>query len=143
MRGVNKAILVGNIGQDPETKYMPNGKAVANCSLATSEEWNNKDTGNKESRTEWHKLTFYGRLAEIVAEYIRKGSKIYVEGKLQTRSWEQDGVKRYSTEVIVSEMQMLDSKESGQSSQTPANRGQSSQPAAQPVTDSFEDSIPF
>jgi single-strand DNA-binding protein len=157
-RGVNKVILVGNVGQDPETRYMPNGNAVTNISLATSETWKDKNTGEQQERTEWHRITFYQRLAEIVAEYVKKGSKLYVEGRLQTRSWEQDGVKRYTTEIIANEMQMLDSKggsgggsgggssynqDSGYSA--PSNRGQS-QPATQaPADDSsaYDDDIPF
>jgi single-strand DNA-binding protein len=115
-RGINKVILVGNVGQDPETRYMPNGGAVTNLSLATSETWKDKNTGENQERTEWHRVVFYQRLAEIVAEYVRKGSKIYVEGRLQTRSWEQEGVKRYTTEIIANEMQMLDSRGAGGSS---------------------------
>jgi single-strand DNA-binding protein len=115
-RGVNKVILVGNVGQDPETRYMPNGGAVTNITLATSDTWKDKNTGENQERTEWHRITFYQRLAEIVAEYVKKGSKIYVEGSLRTRSWEQDGVKRYATEVIANEMQMLDSRGAGGSS---------------------------
>lgn len=113
-RGVNKVILVGNVGQDPETRYLPDGTACTTISVATSEVWNNKQTGNEESRTEWHRCVFWGRLAEVVAEYVRKGSKLYIEGKLQTRSWEQDGVKRYATEIVAREMQMLDSRNSGE-----------------------------
>lgn len=109
-RGINKVILVGNVGQDPETRYLPNGGAVTNLSIATSDSWKDKNTGENQERTEWHRVVFYQRLAEIVAEYVRKGSKLYVEGRLQTRSWEQDGVKRYATEIIANEMQMLDSR---------------------------------
>lgn len=109
-RGVNKAILVGNLGDDPEVRYMPNGKAVANLSLATSESWKDQQ-GQLQEKTEWHRLTMYDRLAEIAGEYLKKGSKIYVEGKLQTRKWQdQQGQDRYTTEVICKEMQMLDSK---------------------------------
>jgi len=144
-RGVNKVILVGPVGRDPETRYMPNGSAVTNLSLATSETWNDKNSGERQERTEWHKVVFYQRLAEIVAEYVKKGSKIYVEGSLRTRSWEQDGVKRYATEIIASEMQMLDNK----NSQEGGNSGQSSQAPTgkqEPPMDSFDDfdqSIPF
>jgi len=109
-RGINKVILVGNVGQDPETRYLPNGGAVTNLSIATSETWKDKSSGENQERTEWHRVVFYQRLAEIVAEYVRKGSKLYVEGRLQTRSWEQDGVKRYATEIIANEMQMLDGR---------------------------------
>ena len=113
-KGVNKVILVGNIGQDPEVRYMPNGNAVANLSLATSESW--KDQGGQlQERTEWHRLTMYRRLAEIAGEYLRKGSQIYVEGKLQTRKWQdQSGQDKYTTEIIVDQMQMLGSKGGGQ-----------------------------
>lgn len=123
-KGVNKAILIGNAGRDPETRYMPSGSPVCNLPMATSEVWKDKETGQQQERTEWHRVVFFNRLAEIVNEYIRKGSKLYIEGSLRTRSWEQDGVTRYSTEIIASEMQMLDSKPQGQ------NQGQ--QPAQQP-----------
>ena len=112
-RGVNKVILVGNVGQDPETRYMPNGGAVTNLSIATSESWKDKNTGEAQERTEWHRVVFYQRLAEIVAEYVKKGSKLYIEGSLRTNSWEKDGVKRYTTEIIASEMQMLDGRGEG------------------------------
>jgi single-strand DNA-binding protein len=119
-KGVNKVILVGNIGQDPEVRYMPNGNAVANLTLATSESWKDQQ-GQIQERTEWHKLTMYRRLAEIAGEYLRKGSKIYVEGKLQTRKWQdQQGADKYTTEIIVDQMQMLDSKGS-QGQQAPQN----------------------
>jgi len=109
-RGVNKAILVGNLGDDPEVRYMPNGKAVANLYLATSESWKDQQ-GQLQEKTEWHRLTMYDRLAEIAGEYLKKGSKIYVEGKLKTRKWQdQQGRDRYTTEVICKEMQMIDSK---------------------------------
>lgn len=113
-RGVNKVILVGNLGNDPEVRYMPNGNAVANVSLATSETWKDKNTGEQRENTEWHRVVFFNRTAEVVEQYLKKGSKIYVEGRLQTRSWEQDGVKRYSTEIIASTMQMLDSRGGGE-----------------------------
>ena len=152
-RGVNKVILVGNVGADPETRYMPNGNAVTNITLATSETWKDKNTGEQQERTEWHRVTFYQRLAEIVAEYVRKGSKLYVEGRLQTRSWEQDGVKRYATDVIANEMQMLDSRSGGgnggggyQPAQQPAQPQSSPQSAPQSAPagmDSFDDDIPF
>jgi len=166
-RGVNKVILVGNVGQDPETRYMPNGGAVTNVTLATSDTWKDKNTGENQERTEWHRVVFYQRLAEIVAEYVKKGSKIYIEGRLQTRSWEQDGVKRYTTEIIANEMQMLDSRGAGGSSggnegggnwQPRGNGGGASGGASggmggggggsrgqqKPVPeDSFDDDIPF
>lgn len=154
-RGVNKVILVGNVGSDPETRYMPNGNAVTNISLATSETWKDKNTGEQVERTEWHRVTFYQRLAEIVAEYVRKGSKLYVEGRLQTRSWEQDGVKRYATDIIANEMQMLDSRGGnggGGGNYQSSQPSQGSRPASQPQgapqqapadMDSFDDDIPF
>jgi len=108
-RGVNKVILVGNLGDDPDVRYTQNGSAVANVSLATSETWKDKSSGETQEKTEWHRVVFFNRLAEIVEQYVKKGTKLYVEGRLQTRSWEQDGVKKYSTEIIASEMQMLDS----------------------------------
>ncbi|WP_439135168.1 single-stranded DNA-binding protein [Pseudomaricurvus sp.] len=110
-RGVNKVILVGNIGQDPEMKYMPSGNAVTNISVATSEQWKDKQTGQPQERTEWHRVVFFNRLAEIAGEYLRKGSKVYIEGSLRTRKWQgQDGQDRYTTEIVASEMQMLDSR---------------------------------
>ena len=114
MAGVNKVIIIGNVGSDPETKYMPSGGAVTNLSIATSESWKDKQTGQPQERTEWHRVVFFNKLAEIVAQYMRKGSKIYIEGALRTRQWEQDGVKRYSTEIVASQMQMLDSKNGDQ-----------------------------
>lgn len=113
-RGVNKVILIGNLGQDPEIKYMPSGGAVANVRLATSESWKDKTSGEMQERTEWHTIVFFNRLAEIVGEYLKKGGKIYVEGSLRTRKWQgKDGQDRYSTEIVASEMQMLDSKGGG------------------------------
>ncbi len=100
-RGVNKAILVGTCGQDPEVRYLPNGNAVTNFSLATSEQWTDKQSGQKVEKTEWHRVTLFGKVAEIAGEYLRKGSQVYIEGKLQTREWEKDGIKRYTTEIIV------------------------------------------
>lgn len=116
-RGVNKVILVGNVGKDPETRYLPSGGAVTNVALATSETWKDKNTGQAQEKTEWHRIVFFNRLAEIVNEYVRKGSKLYIEGRLQTRSWEQDGITRYATEIVANEMQMLDSRGSGGGSQ--------------------------
>jgi single-strand DNA-binding protein len=158
-RGVNKVILVGNLGNDPEVRYMPNGNAVANVSLATSETWKDKTSGESQEKTEWHRVVFFNRLAEIVEQYVKKGSKLYIEGRLQTRSWEQDGVKRYTTEIVASEMQMLDSRggggdnqfgqESSSASGRPSGGGsqqpQSAPAAAQPSGnfDNFDDDIPF
>src|SRR5690606_12831858 len=110
-RGINKVILVGNVGQDPEVKYMPSGGAVTNISVATSESWKDKNTGQPQERTEWHRVVFFGKLAEIAGEYLRKGSQVYIEGALRTRKWQaQDGTDRYSTEIVVDitgTMQML------------------------------------
>ena len=110
-RGVNKVILVGNLGKDPEIRYAPNGGAVANITLATSESWKDKATGEKQEKTGWHRIVFFGRLAEIAGEYLKKGAQIYVEGRLQTRKWQdKDGKDRYTTEVVAGEMQMLGSR---------------------------------
>jgi single-strand DNA-binding protein len=113
-RGVNKVIIVGNLGQDPETRYMPSGGAVTNVTVATSENWKDKQTGQPQERTEWHRVVFFNRLAEIAGEYLKKGSKVYVEGSLRTRKWQgQDGQDRYTTEIVAGEMQMLDSRGGG------------------------------
>ncbi|MCW8927704.1 MAG: single-stranded DNA-binding protein, partial [Gammaproteobacteria bacterium] len=107
-RGVNKVILVGNLGQDPEVRYTASGAAVANISVATSEQWTDKQSGQKQERTEWHRVVLFGRLGEIAGEYLKKGSQVYLEGKLQTRKWQdQNGQDRYSTEIVANEMQML------------------------------------
>ena len=150
-RGVNKVILVGNLGNDPEVRYMPNGNAVANVSLATSETWKDKSNGEQQEKTEWHRVVFFNRLAEIVEQYVKKGTKLYVEGRLQTRSWDQDGVKRYSTEVVANEMQMLDSRggasqdfSGSQIAAEPAAQSSQQQAAAPPQNfDNFDDDIPF
>ncbi len=113
-RGINKVILIGNLGQDPEVKYMPNGGAVANVTVATSDSWKDKTTGEQQERTEWHRVVFFRRLAEIAGEYLKKGSKVYIEGRLQTRKWQdQQGNDRYTTEIIANDMQMLDSRGGG------------------------------
>src|SRR5690554_263767 len=133
-RGINKVILIGNLGSDPDTRYMPNGTAVANVSLATSDSWKDKDTGQLQERTEWHRVVFFGKLAEIVGQYLRKGSKIYVEGRLQTREWEKDGIKRYTTEVVVDfggQMQMLDGQQQQQQQQGQQYAQQPQQPQQQ------------
>jgi single-strand DNA-binding protein len=137
MRGVNKVILIGNLGQDPETKVMPSGGAVTNVRLATSESWKDKNTGEMQERTEWHTVVFFNRLAEIVGQYLTKGSKVYVEGSLRTRKWQdKDGSDRYSTEIVAKEMQMLDSKGGGEAKpQTMASKAK-----ADPELD---DDIPF
>lgn len=118
-KGVNKVILVGNLGQDPEVRYMPNGSAVANISVATSESWKDKQTGQQQERTEWHKIVYYGKVAEIVGQYLKKGSKVYVEGSLRTKKWQdkQTGQDKYSTEIVGRELQMLDSRGDAQSNQ--------------------------
>lgn len=123
-RGVNKVILIGNIGKDPETRYSAGGAAITNITLATSESWKDKQTGENQERTEWHRVVFFGRLAEIAGEYIKKGSKVYIEGSLRTRKWQdQSGQDRYTTEIVAAEMQMLDGKGAG------ANHEDSSAPA--------------
>ncbi len=159
-RGVNKVILVGNVGNDPEFRVMPNGNGVANVSLATSETWKDKNTGDQQEKTEWHRVIFFNRLAEIVEQYVKKGTKLFIEGRLQTRSWEQDGVKRYTTEIVASEMQMLDSRASagadtggnafgqGQGSSPQAAQSSSTATATAPQAapanfDNFDDDIPF
>lgn len=132
-RGINKVILVGNLGQDPETRMMQNGNAVTNISIATSESWKDKQTGQQQERTEWHRVVFYNRLAEIAGEYLNKGSKVYVEGALRTRKWQdKDGQDRYTTEIISNEMQMLDSR--GMNSG--ADSGGGYQPVSQPNSQS-------
>ena len=154
-RGINKVILIGNLGADPETRYMPSGGAVTNLRLATSESWKDKNTGEQQERTEWHRVVFFNRLAEIAAEYLRKGSKVYVEGSLRTRKWQgQDGQDRYTTEIVANEMQMLDGRTGGSadfdSGRAPApsrsapSRSAPSQASA-PSSDGpdFDDDIPF
>ena len=130
-RGVNKVILIGNLGADPVVRYMTNGEAVTNLSIATSEVWKDKNTGQPQERTEWHRVVFYRRLAEIAGEYLKKGSKIYIEGRLQTRQYEKEGSKHYTTEIIGDEMQMLDSRV-GEASQAPRAGGYA--PSQQPPT---------
>lgn len=160
-RGVNKVILVGNCGQDPETRYTPDGMAITTLSLATSESWKDKQTGQQQDRTEWHRVVFYGRIAEIAGEYIGKGSQVYVEGKLRTRKWEKDGVERYTTEIVVDQqgnMQLLGGNRQGDGQgQTPNKDGQKAprsapkqrpaqQPAGQqpyPAQDDLDDDLPF
>ena len=172
-RGINKVILVGNLGQDPEVKYMPSGNAVTNITLATSDTWKDKQTGQPQERTEWHRVVFFNRLAEIAGEYLRKGSKVYVEGSLRTRKWQdQSGQDRYTTEIVASEMQMLDGRGGDNSmgnqggyagNQDPMGYGQppaqQARPAAAPQSrpqnpppqqpqpaagfDDFDDDIPF
>jgi single-strand DNA-binding protein len=154
-RGVNKAILVGNLGSDPETRYTAGGSAVTNVSLATTDSWKDKQSGEQQEKTEWHKVVFFGRLAEIAAEYLRKGSQIYVEGRIQTRKWQgKDGQDRWTTEIVGNEMQMLGSRGGGggQGQSTPSNvdssqsGGRASEsPSPQKATagEDFDDDIPF
>mgnify|MGYP006274703141 FL=1 len=149
-RGVNKVILIGNLGADPEIRYTQNGSAVANLRLATSEQWKDKNTGENQERTEWHRLVAFGRLAEIAGEYLKKGSKIYGEGKLQTSKWQdQGGVDRYTTEVVINEMQMLDTRGGDQGQGQPQGGGQGqAQGGGQPQAagaggDDMDDDIPF
>ena len=149
-RGINKVILVGNLGADPETRYMPSGSAVTNLSVATSESWKDKQSGEQKERTEWHKVVMFDRLAEVAAEYLRKGSQVYIEGKLQTRKWQdRDGNDRWTTEIRANEMQMLGGR-AGAGGAAPMGSGQSSNqdsgpPSAPPQTgpDDFDDDIPF
>jgi len=158
MASINKVILVGNLGQDPEVKYMPSGGAVTNLSIATTDTWKDKNSGEKRENTEWHRVVFFNRLAEIAGEYLRKGSQVYIEGNLRTRSWEDNGIKKYSTEIVAREMQMLGSRAGGSSDfaqqqqgggmqQQPAQaqqapQQQSAQQAPQNF-DNFDDDIPF
>lgn len=164
-RGLNKAMIIGNLGADPETRYMPSGTAVVNLNIATTETWRDKQTGEQRERTEWHKVVLFARLAEIAAEYLKKGSKIYVEGSLKTRKWQdRNGNDRYTTEIIASDLQMLDSKGGGQSGQNRSggsnysdwgeqqqnqNQNQNQQQAASTGPESvnldtdFDDDVPF
>lgn len=148
-RGINKATLIGNLGADPEIRYTTNGSAVANVRLATAESWRDKETGEQQERTEWHRVVFFGRLAEIVEQYLRKGSQVYVEGRIQTRKWQdRDGNDRYTTEIVANEMQMLGGRGAGggapaKSDDAPASASSPAPgPSGQP-TDDFDDDIPF
>ena len=147
-KGINKWIGIGNVGKDPETKFLPSGGAVTNIALATTETWKDKTTGEKLERTEWHRIVFFNRLGEIAGEYLKKGSKVYVEGSLRTRKWQgQDGQDRYTTEIVGNEMQMLDSRSDGSQYNPPA--GQSTNAAQEPsggaaaMPNDFNDNIPF
>lgn len=158
-RGVNKVILIGNLGNDPEVRYTPNGNAVANVTLATSTTWRDKQTGELQERTEWHRIAFFNRLAEIVGEYLHKGSKAYIEGSLRTRKWQdKNGIDRYTTEIIANEMHMLDSRSAGgghgaestsskqqHRTTTTTDSQQAAQPKANPDASAanFDDDIPF
>lgn len=139
-RGINKVILIGNLGADPETRYMPSGSAVTNLRLATSESWKDKTSGEQQERTEWHRVAMFGRLAEIAAEYLRKGSQVYIEGSLRTRKWQdKEGNDRWSTEIVANEMQMLGSRTE---SSAPA-RSAPAAVAESESSDAFDDDIPF
>ena len=146
-RGVNKVIIVGHLGQDPETRYMPSGSAVTNFTVATNESWKDKQTGEQKQRTEWHRVSMFNRLAEVAAEYLRKGSQVYIEGKLRTRKWQgKDGSDRYTTEIIADEMQMLGGRGGGgvEFGGSKQGAGQSSgDNAPPPGPDDFDDDIPF
>ena len=145
-RGVNKVILVGHLGKDPEVRYMPSGNAVCNVTLATSDSWKDKQSGEQKDRTEWHNLVFYGRLAEIAGEYLRKGSQAYVEGRLQTRKWQdKNGNDRYTTEIIVNDMQMLGGRGGGGSADFNAapTSSTASSATSSSAADEFDDDIPF
>lgn len=141
-RGINKVILIGNLGKDPETNHMQSGGAVTNITVATSETWKDKNTGQDQERTEWHRVVFFNRLAEIAGEYLHKGSKVYIEGQLRTRKWQgQDGQDRYTTEVIANQMQMLGSGIGGRAADdTQQNKPQQTEPAQ---SMEFDDDIPF
>jgi single-strand DNA-binding protein len=139
-RGINKVILIGHLGQDPETRYMPSGSAVTNLRLATSESWKDKNTGDQQERTEWHNVAMFGRLAEIAAEYLRKGSHVYIEGRLRTRKWQdKEGNDRWTTEIIANEMQML----GGRADTSAPARVAESPAASGPPSRDFDDDIPF
>lgn len=155
-KGINKVILIGNLGADPEIRHMPNGAAVANINLATSESWKDKNTGELQERTEWHRVVLFQRLAEIVAEYLKKGSKVYIEGRLQTRKWQDKttGQDRYTTEIIANEMQMLDSRSGGATGSEPSSLSttqntsaarpkRETNPLPEMASEAFDDDIPF
>ena len=148
MAGVNKVIVVGRLGSDPDTRYMPSGSAVTNVSVATSESWKDKETGEKQEKTEWHRVVFFNRLAEIASEYLKKGSQIYVEGRLQTRKWEdKEGNEKWTTEIVANQMQMLGERMSSGSSsndRAPAQNTNKNDPGNGGFDDGgFDDDIPF
>lgn len=146
-RGINKVILIGNLGADPETRYTSGGKAMSTVNIATSESWKDRETGEQQERTEWHRIVFFGRLAEIVGEYLKKGSQVYIEGRLQTRKWQdKEGNDRYTTEVVANEMQMLGGRGGGSDAGGAApSRGEpkSSQSTEKADNDFVDDDIPF
>lgn len=152
MASVNKVIIVGNLGRDPETRYMPNGEAVTNIAVATTESWKDKNSGDKKEVTEWHRVTFYRKLAEIAGQYLKKGASVYVEGRLQTRKWtDKDGVERYTTEIIADTMQMLGGRPAGGSqdddygSSAPRQQSTGARPATRAASNfnDMDDDIPF
>ena len=141
-RGINKVIVLGNLGSDPDARYMPNGNAVTNISVATTRAWKNKESGEKQEETEWHRVVFFGRLAEIVSEYLKKGSQVYVEGRLQTRKWEdKEGNDRWTTEIVANDMQMLGERISSSSNSDNFNAPKRS--GSEFASDDFDDDIPF
>lgn len=148
-QGINKAIILGNVGQDPEIRYLPDGAAVASLSIATGESWKDKNTGEKQERTEWHRVSAFGKLAEIIGQYVKKGSKLYIEGSIHTRKWQaQDGSDRYTTEIKADQMQMLDSRgqsdNSGYQQGAQPNQNQPNpQGQPQPQGEAFDDDLPF
>lgn len=146
-RGVNKVILIGNAGNDPDCRVLPNGSAVTSFSVATSESWKDKQTGQQQERTEWHKVVTFNRLAEIMRDYLRKGSKVYVEGSLRTRKWQKDGLDMYTTEIIADQIQLLDSRSQDGGSDRPAAPARPAPQAQAQSTegqfDAFDDDIPF
>lgn len=151
-RGVNKAILIGNLGNDPDMRYTASGAAVANISIATAESWRDKESGEQQERTEWHRVVAFGRLAEIMGEYLRKGSQVYIEGRIQTRKWQdKEGQDRYTTEIVANELQMLGGKGGSSANYDSAPQSQQSAPAPQAASssaaaapaDDFDDDIPF
>lgn len=141
--GINKVILVGNLGQDPEVRFTAGGAAVTTLSLATSESWKDKESGQDQEKTEWHRVVLWNRLAENAGEYLKKGSKVYIEGQLQTRKWEQDGQTRYTTEVIGRDMQFLDSRTSSSASNNYEDMNQDVSNGAMPESGITDDDIPF
>ena len=141
-RGINKVIVVGNLGADPDARYMPNGNAVTNISVATTSSWKDKESGERQEKTEWHRVVFFGRLAEIASEYLKKGSQVYVEGRLQTRKWEdKEGNDRWTTEIVANEMQMLGERISSSSNSNNSNTPKNS--SSEFASDDFDDDIPF
>lgn len=141
---INKVILVGNLGRDPEIRYTPSGTAVANFTIATTEKWKDKQSGEMQERTEWHRIVAWSRLGEICGEYLSKGRQVYIEGKLQTRQWEKDGVTRYTTEVVASEMKMLGPKTQGDGYNKPADQSQVPEYSGPPLPGTQDDDdIPF